>query len=56
MDSVLWTDIFILLIAIVAAPIIGGILTGVDRKITARMQSGSGHRLCPPGTGKIDQN
>jgi ech hydrogenase subunit B len=48
MDSVLWTDIFILLIAIVAAPIIGGILTGVDRKITARMQNRIGPPLAQP--------
>lgn len=37
-------DIIIALIAIVAAPLVGGLLSGLDRKITARMQN----RMGPP--------
>jgi ech hydrogenase subunit B len=48
MDSVLLTDIVVLLMTIVAAPLIGGILTGVDRKITARMQNRIGPPLLQP--------
>lgn len=35
-------------IAIIAAPIVGGLLTGIDRKITARMQNRFGPPLLQP--------
>lgn len=35
-------------IAIIAAPIIGGLLTGIDRKITARMQNRQGPPILQP--------
>ncbi|MCX7747128.1 MAG: NADH-quinone oxidoreductase subunit H [Clostridia bacterium] len=41
-------DLIIAIIAIVAAPIIGGFLTGVDRKITARMQNRYGPPVLQP--------
>ncbi len=41
-------NILIAVIAIIAAPIIGGLLTGIDRKITARMQNRFGPPLLQP--------
>ncbi|MDF2523685.1 MAG: respiratory-chain dehydrogenase subunit 1 [Clostridiales bacterium] len=41
-------DIIIALIAVVAAPLIGGILSGLDRKITARMQNRMGPPILQP--------
>jgi formate hydrogenlyase subunit 4 len=48
MDNVIVKDIIILLATIIFAPIIGGLLTGVDRKITAHMQSRNGPPICQP--------
>ncbi|HEX2955155.1 MAG TPA: complex I subunit 1 family protein [Bacillota bacterium] len=48
MHSVLWQDMIILLVTILIAPIVGGILTGLDRKITARMQSRYGPPIFQP--------
>ncbi|MDR0913707.1 MAG: NADH-quinone oxidoreductase subunit H [Oscillospiraceae bacterium] len=36
------------LLAVIAAPIVGGLLTGIDRKITARMQRRKGPPLLQP--------
>lgn len=41
-------NILFAVIAIIAAPIIGGLLTGIDRKITARMQNRFGPPLLQP--------
>ncbi len=41
-------NLIIAVIAIIAAPIVGGILTGIDRKITARMQNRFGPPLLQP--------
>ncbi len=41
-------NLIIAVIAIIAAPIIGGLLTGIDRKITARMQNRFGPPLLQP--------
>ncbi|HEX9063088.1 MAG TPA: complex I subunit 1 family protein [Clostridia bacterium] len=41
-------NLIIVLIAIVAAPIIGGLLSGIDRKITARMQNRFGPPVLQP--------
>ncbi|MDF2985301.1 MAG: formate hydrogenlyase subunit 4 [Eubacterium sp.] len=41
-------NIIIAVIAIIAAPIVGGLLTGIDRKITARMQNRFGPPLLQP--------
>ncbi|QNU66775.1 NADH-quinone oxidoreductase subunit H [Ruminiclostridium herbifermentans] len=41
-------NILIAVIAIIAAPIIGGLLTGIDRKITARMQNRQGPPILQP--------
>ncbi len=41
-------NIIIAIIAIIAAPIIGGLLTGIDRKITARMQNRFGPPILQP--------
>jgi formate hydrogenlyase subunit 4 len=42
------TNILIAIIAIVAAPIIGGLLTGFDRRITARLQNRFGPPILQP--------
>jgi ech hydrogenase subunit B len=44
----LFYTILIIVITIIAAPIIGGLLTGVDRKITARMQNRYGPPVLQP--------
>jgi len=41
-------NILIAVIAIVAAPLLGGLLTGIDRKITARMQNRFGPPILQP--------
>lgn len=41
-------DIIIIIIAIIAAPIIGGLLNGIDRKISARMQNRYGPPILQP--------
>ncbi len=41
-------NLIIAVIAIIAAPIVGGLLTGIDRKITARMQNRFGPPLLQP--------
>ena len=41
-------DIIIALIAIIAAPIVGGLLSGLDRKISARMQNRYGPPILQP--------
>lgn len=41
-------NLIIAVLAIIAAPIVGGILTGIDRKITARMQNRFGPPLLQP--------
>jgi len=41
-------NIIIAVIAIIAAPIIGGLLTGIDRKISARMQNRFGPPILQP--------
>ena len=41
-------NLIIAVIAIIAAPILGGLLTGIDRKITARMQNRFGPPLLQP--------
>ncbi|MCX7748915.1 MAG: NADH-quinone oxidoreductase subunit H [Clostridia bacterium] len=41
-------NILIILITLIAAPIIGGILTGLDRKISARMQNRMGPPILQP--------
>ncbi len=41
-------NLLIAVIAIIAAPIIGGLLTGIDRKITARMQNRQGPPILQP--------
>jgi ech hydrogenase subunit B len=41
-------NILIAIIAIIAAPILGGLLTGIDRKITARMQNRFGPPILQP--------
>ena len=41
-------NILLAVIAIIAAPIIGGLLTGIDRKITARMQNRFGPPILQP--------
>lgn len=41
-------NLLIAVIAIIAAPIIGGLLTGIDRKITARMQNRFGPPILQP--------
>lgn len=46
-DSMIDT-IIIAIIAIIAAPIVGGFLTGLDRKITARMQNRFGPPVLQP--------
>jgi ech hydrogenase subunit B len=48
MNSVFLTDIAILIATLIAAPLLGGILTGVDRKISARMQNRMGPPLFQP--------
>lgn len=44
----LLTTIIIILVTIIAAPAIGGLLSGVDRKITARMQNRFGPPVLQP--------
>lgn len=41
-------NLIIIIVAIIAAPVIGGLLTGVDRIITARMQNRMGPPLLQP--------
>ena len=41
-------NLLIAVIAIIAAPIIGGLLTGIDRRITARMQNRQGPPILQP--------
>jgi formate hydrogenlyase subunit 4 len=41
-------NLLLAVIAIIAAPILGGLLTGIDRKITARMQSRFGPPILQP--------
>jgi formate hydrogenlyase subunit 4 len=41
-------NVLIAVIAIIAAPILGGLLTGIDRKISARMQNRFGPPLLQP--------
>jgi formate hydrogenlyase subunit 4 len=41
-------DIIILLVTFIAAPFIGGLLNGIDRKITARMQNRQGPPVLQP--------
>ena len=41
-------NILIVIIAIIAAPVLGGILSGIDRKITARMQNRFGPPIMQP--------
>ena len=41
-------NLIIAVITIIAAPILGGILTGYDRKITARMQNRFGPPILQP--------
>ncbi len=41
-------NLIIAVIAIIAAPLVGGLLTGIDRKITARMQNRFGPPLLQP--------
>lgn len=48
MDIVILKDILTVAATIILAPIIGGLLTGIDRKITARMQSRSGPPILQP--------
>jgi formate hydrogenlyase subunit 4 len=43
-----FTDIIIAVIAIIVAPILGGLLDGLDRKISARMQNRYGPPLLQP--------
>jgi ech hydrogenase subunit B len=44
----LFYTILIIVITIIAAPILGGLLTGIDRKITARMQNRYGPPVLQP--------
>ncbi len=48
MGNLLSNEILVLLATILLAPIVGGFLTGLDRKITARMQSRSGPPVLQP--------
>ncbi|HPT87291.1 MAG TPA: NADH-quinone oxidoreductase subunit H [Bacillota bacterium] len=48
MDIVILKDILTVVATIILAPFIGGLLTGIDRKITARMQSRSGPPIFQP--------
>lgn len=48
MDIVILKGILTVAATIILAPIIGGLLTGIDRKITARMQSRSGPPILQP--------
>ncbi|HOP75240.1 MAG TPA: NADH-quinone oxidoreductase subunit H [Bacillota bacterium] len=48
MDIVILKDILTVVATIILAPLIGGLLTGIDRKITARMQSRSGPPIFQP--------
>lgn len=41
-------DLLIVIVAVVAAPIVGGLLSGLDRKITARMQNRYGPPILQP--------
>lgn len=41
-------NLLLAVLAIIAAPLLGGLLTGIDRKITARMQSRSGPPILQP--------
>jgi ech hydrogenase subunit B len=43
-----WIDIVLVIVAIVIAPLVGGFLFGVDRKLTARMQNRYGPPLQQP--------
>lgn len=48
MNNIFIKDIAILIVTIIVAPLIGGLLTGVDRKISARMQNRIGPPLLQP--------
>jgi formate hydrogenlyase subunit 4 len=48
MSNEIIRNVIIALIAIVAAPIVGGLLAGLDRKITARMQNRFGPPIMQP--------
>lgn len=48
MERIIYRDIIILMITMIIAPLIGGLLTGVDRKISARMQNRIGPPLLQP--------
>lgn len=47
-DGFDWNMIWIAALLVVAIPIVGGLLAGIDRKITARMQSRKGPPLLQP--------
>ncbi len=48
MGNLLSNELIVLLATIILAPVVGGFLTGLDRKITARMQSRSGPPILQP--------
>jgi formate hydrogenlyase subunit 4 len=48
MDKSTLSDIVILILTTILAPLVGGLLTGIDRKITARMQSRNGPPIAQP--------
>ena len=47
-DSEMMTQLFLLIVTIVVAPIIGGLLFGIDRRITARLQGRYGPPILQP--------
>lgn len=42
----LMNQVLIAIIAVIVAPFIGGLLAGIDRKVTARLQGRYGPRFC----------
>lgn len=48
MNLIKVSDLTVLIITLIVAPLLGGLLTGVDRKISARMQNRQGPPLLQP--------
>lgn len=48
MENITLQNVILIILAIVVSPILGGILTGIDRKISARMQNRYGPPIMQP--------
>ena len=48
MDKINWTQWIIIAVSLVAAPFIGALISGLDRKVTARMQGRKGPPVIQP--------